>query len=462
MIPHSIEAEQNVLGALLVSPSALPKVADWLTPEDFHHPYHSDLYRVILALAERDAPVDAVTVGEHVEANGIDVPAVYIAEMACDVVTVSNVEAYAEIVLDKARLRRLMNVGTTLAEQAANPAGKAAGEIALEASSALLAMTQTHRSTGAKTAREMAQSWFQDLQDRYNRESGMIGLATPWGALNGLTLGFCAGDLIVLGARPSMGKSAAAVNFAVSTALSGKRVLMFSMEMTANAIFNRGVASTQMIPLQWLRSGGKADGDFWTEAAVGMKRLRESGLVVDDDAGLTHQQIVARSRREHMRAPLDLVVIDHLHILNVPGKNPTTEYNQATTAFKALAKRLKCPVLLLSQLNRNLEARQNKRPVMADLRDSGGIEQDADVILFLYRDDYYAEREKRSSEYPGWVEMIVGKQREGEAGKTIWLRDQLAFGLLGDYDGPEPQKSVVLEDQPKSAMRSRLKSVEGF
>lgn len=461
MTPHSIEAEQNVLGALLVSPPAIPKVSDWLAPEDFHHPMHADVYRVILALTERDDPVDVVTVGEYAAANRIDVPATYIVQLGSDVTTVANVEAYAEIVADKARLRRLMDVGAALTEQASRGV-KPAAEIALEASSTLLGMTQGTRSTGAKTAKEIARDWFAELEARHLQGGGMVGLATPWSALNGLTLGFCPGDLVVLGARPSMGKSAAAVNFAVTTALAGKRAMVFSMEMTRTAIFNRAVACTQMVPLQWLRSGGKTEGDFWTEAVTGMRAIRDSGLLVDDDAGLTYQQVIARARREHMRAPLDLVVIDHLHILNLPGKNATQEVNQATTAFKGLAKRLGCPVLLLSQLNRNLESRANKRPIMADLRESGGIEQDADVILFLYRDDYYADREGRPSEFPGWVEMIVAKQREGEAGKTIWLHDQLAFGLLGDYDGPDPKRVAVIEDQPKTGMRSRLKSVEAF
>lgn len=461
MIPHSIEAEQNVLGALLVAADTLPRVADWLIAEDFHHPYHADVYRVIGALAERDAPVDVVTVGEHIESNGIDVPVTYVMELASGVTSVGNVEVYAQIVVDKARLRRLIELGQGIAASAANPNGKAASEIALEASSTLLGMTQGRTGQGAKTARQIAPLWFADLEARYMRGGGLIGLGTPWSALNGLTLGFTPGDLVVLGARPSMGKSAAAVNFAASVALAGKRALIFSMEMTATALFNRAVAATQMVPLHWLRSGGKAEGDYWAQATAGMKMLRESSFIVDDDAGLTAQQIVARARREHMRAPLDLVVIDHLHILSLPGKDANREINQATTAFKGLAKRLGCPVLLLSQLNRNLEARTNKRPVMADLRESGGIEQDADVILFLYRDDYYAERENRPSEYPGWVEMIVAKQREGEAGKTIWLHDQLAFGLLGDYDGPDPTRNAAPQEEAPR-MRSRLKAVEGF
>lgn len=467
MIPHSIDAEQAVLGALLVANDTLTKVGDWLSADDFHHGYHREVYAAIQALAEAGQPFDAITVGQHLEANASEVPSSYVVELATGVLTVSSVTAYAEIVVDKARMRRLMELGESLIAQASKPEGKNAQQIATEATSSLLTLSAGTALRGAKSMKEVGGRWFDQMQERHARGGALNGLGTPWSRLNGVTSGLNAGELVILAARPSMGKSAAAVNLATSAALRGKRVMFFNLEMTDVSIFNRAIASIQGIPLAWLKTGGVTENgetDYWAEVTAGVRLLGDAPLRIDDEPGLSAQQIVARCRREHLQAPLDLVIIDHLHILSLPGKaNATQEINHATTAFKGLAKRLKCPVVLLSQLNRNLESRANKRPAMADLRESGGIEQDADLILFLYRDDYYAKQENRVSEYPNWVEMIVAKNREGVSGETIWLRDQLAFGLLDDYDGQPPAKNVVPVDKSqRPAMLSRYKAAENF
>jgi replicative DNA helicase len=283
------------------------------------------------------------------------------------------------------------------------------------------------------------------LNRRYYDGVKLQGLPTPWAEFNSLTSGLKAGELIVVAGRPSMGKSAFAVNIATANALGGKRVLFFNLEMTAVSIYNRAVASIGDVPLCWLRSPCEsADSDeYFTRASSVVRQMNESGLKIDDTPGLTHRQIIARAEIENRNGKIDMVIIDHLHIMPLPGKTrETVEIGEITRDLKGLAKKLGCPVVLLAQLNRSLETRANKRPVMADLRESGTIEQDADLVVMLYRDDYYAKQEGRASEHPRMVEIIVAKQREGETGK-VWAREALDYARLEDYDGPTPTASIA-------------------
>lgn len=456
--PQAVEAERNVLGALMLVNEALPRVADWLRADDFYRQDHAAIYAAMLDFAGKGEAFDSVTLGEHFEGDDGSVEPAYLVELVQATASAANVEAYAEIVREKAQLRRLIGAGTDLVNGAFQPSGRQSGELAMEASSILLAMSDGGRRSGPKAAREVVARWFDDLTRRHESGDGMVGMLTPWTGLNRATLGLCAGDLIVAAGRPSMGKSALAVNLATSAALRGQRVLFFNLEMTDVSILNRCIASVMEIPLRWLRAGGQGAGDesdYWPRATEGVRRLRDAPLLIDDTSNLTTHQIVARAKREHLRAPLGLVIVDHLHLVKL-GKGEThRELGDATAALKGLAKALGCPVVLLSQLNRGLEGRPNKRPQMQDLRESGAIEQDADLILFLYRDDYYAEREGRESDYPGWVELSIAKQREGEAGHTVWLRDRLAFGLLEDHDGPAPVRQAAQAQPMRMMTRSR-------
>ena len=456
--PCAIESEQSVLGALMIRNDSLPLVADWLRAEDFYRRDHQLIYGAIIESASRDEPFDSVTLGEWFEANGqaeLVAGGAYLVELQSTTPSAANIVAYAEIVREKSQLRRLIGLGTDMVNAGFQPDGRRSGEIALAASSEILDMTGGARPRGAKSMRDIAARWFDDLQRRYESGGGMVGLVTPWGGLNRATLGLCPGDLVIVAGRPSMGKSALAVGLTTSAALRGKRVMFFNLEMTDISIFNRCVASVMSIPLKWLRAGGKVEGedDYWSHVTEGVKRLRDAPVVIDDTPALAVQQIVARAKREHLRQPIDLIIVDHLHLLKL-GKGEThRELGDATAALKALGKAIGCPVVLLSQLNRGLESRTNKRPQMQDLRESGAIEQDADVILFLYRDDYYAEREGRESEYPGLVEMFVAKQREGAAGETVWMRDELHIGRLSDYEGEPPKRREVSKPAPR--MRNR-------
>ena len=447
--PVSIEAEQAVLGGLMIDNSAVAKIGDWLKEEDFYRRDHQLIYRGIFALTERNQPCDAVTLGEWFETQGIGEQVGggnYILKLASTTPSAANVTAYAEIVREKSALRGIIDAGTNAANRAFSPGGVQSREIAADMASAMLELSGRTTPRGAKSAREIAKRWFHEIQRRYEDGGGLIGLATPWARLNTLTSGLSAGDLVVVAGRPGMGKSAWATNVLTCCALRGLRSMAFSLEMTDVSIFNRAIASIGNIPLAWLRQPKEqhsAGDEHWTSISTAMTSLVSAPMVIDDTAGLTASQIVARAKREHMRSPITgPVVIDHLHIVKRKGDNAVSEIAQDTAMFKALAKTLGVPVVLLAQLNRGLESRPNKRPVMSDLRESGAIEQDADIIVFLYRDDYYAAQENRGSEHPGMVEMILAKQREGEANQTVWARDRLAYGLLEDYDGDAPSRPL--------------------
>lgn len=461
--PQSVQAEQAVLGGLLIpgiDAGVLAKFSDWLTAEDFYRRDHQLIYRAILAQAEQRRPFDAITIGEWFEANGIAEQVqggAYLIDLASTTPSAANIVAYAEIVADKAKLRQLIQFGTDVVNGGFQPQGRDTRDLIADAQRQIAQLAGNPRAGGSKSMLQVGNEWFEALRCRYADQGAMLGLPTPWAMFNALTGGLQAGELVILAGRPGMGKSAWAINVATANALSGKRVLFFNLEMTAVSIFNRAIASIANVPLAWLRKPTDDDPDsdtYWSRVAEGVRRMKDAGLVIDDTPALRLEQIVARARREHMRKPVDLIVIDHLHLFPLPGKTrETVEIGQITAALKALAKELGCCVVLLSQLNRSLESRPNKRPVMKDLRESGNIEQDADVIVFLYRDDYYAEQEGRPSEFPGFLEMILAKQREGATGK-VWAKARLAYGCIDDYDG-EPPHTVRPETEAKAARTNK-------
>lgn len=444
-LPQAIEAEQSVLGSLMLDNSCLPRIADWLKPEDFLSRKHQVIFEAIVRLSSRELPFDAVTVAEEFDAGEEGAPDLTdLLELVGPSFSSANVVAYAEIVKGKATQRRLIEIGNELAGKGFNPEGEDASVIVAEATQALSEIASIRRGS-VKGAKEIGGRWFAELQRRFESDGEPLGLLTPWAGFNRMTNGLKPGELIIVAGRPSMGKSAWAVNVAVCNALRGKRALVFNLEMTDTSIYNRGIASLADVPLSWLQKPDQEHEHYWTRVSVATKDLNASGLLIDDTAGLSDQQVVARCRRERMKGPVDLVVIDHLHLMPLPGKTrETVEIGNITATLKKLAKELNCPVVLLSQLNRALESRQNKRPQMSDLRESGNIEQDADLIVFLYRDDYYSEREGVQSPLDGFVEMIIAKQREGETGRA-WGRNGLAFGRIEDYDGPEP---VIPQGKP--------------
>lgn len=450
--PQSIDSEQSVLGGLMLDPKALAYVADLLTDADFYRRDHQLIYRAIRELADKDTPYDAVTLGEWFESNGLAeqvAGGAYLVELASTVPSAANIRAYAEIVRDKAVLRRMIDLGTEMVNNGFQPEGRDTPELLAHAAQGINALAGNAKVGGPATMRTLANVWFEALQRRAANPTQHMGLLTPWGDFNRLTSGLQAGDLVILAGRPSMGKSAVAINIAVAAALAGKRGMYFSLEMTGESIFNRATAALGNVPLSWLRNpmDGEDSEMYWSRVGDAVRQLRDADLLTDESPALNKDQIAARVEREHRRKPLDFIMVDHIHLMPLPGKTKeATEVGQITATLKAVAKKCGVPVIALAQLNRSLEQRANKRPVMADLRESGAIEQDADLVVFVYRDDYYAKAENRVSSAPDVVELIVAKQREGETG-TVYLRNRLGFGRVDEmpesYTPPPPREIKV-------------------
>lgn len=457
--PCAIDAEQAVIGGLMIDSARVTDVAGWLTDADFYRRDHAAIYRAIVDMAGRNAQCDVVTVPDWLQEHGLLEQAggaAYLIELASTTPSAANIVSYAEIVREKAQRRRLIERGMAMVESAFG-GGIGSCDIAALAARDLMVMSAGATQRGARGMRDISKDWYADLTDRL--AGGGRRLLTPWGRFNQITNGLQDRDLIFLAGRPSMGKSAAALCIATCAAAQGRRVLFFSLEMTDVSLFNRAIGSRANVLLEFFRNPTE-DGDEWGRVRSAISDLRDLPLEIDEEGGLTIDQIVTRAKREHMRQPLGLLVIDHLHIVRMLGDNLVNDLADATGKLRALAKWLGCPVLVLGQLNRSLEQRQNKRPIMSDLRGCGAIEQDADLIVFVYRDDYYAEQDNRPSESPGIVEFIIAKQRNGVTGKA-YARSALEYGRIddiADYVPPRAaQKTVGTGFGNYSGSRSRTK-----
>ena len=443
--PQSVEAEQAVLGGLMLAPDAYDRVADQLNDQDFYRRDHQLIFRAIRELAEKGKPFDAVTLGEWFESMGqseLVAGGAYLIELASTTPSAANIVAYAEIVRDKAVLRQLIEVGTTIVNDGFQPDGRESGEILASAEQQVFAIAEA----GAKgktdfTAMNKALSEaFDVLQTRYAAGGSVTGLPTGYTEFDEMTAGLQPTDLLILAARPAMGKTTLALNIAEYAAIKSKKaVAVFSMEMSASQLALRLISSNGRVNAQRLRSGQLEDED-WSRVTSAIRMLKEAKIFIDDTPGLSPEALRAKARRLKREHDLGLVVIDYLQLMSVPGnsENRATEISEISRGLKHLAKELNVPVIALSQLNRSLETRADKRPVMADLRESGAIEQDADVIVFIYRDDYY---NKENSPDKGLAEVIIGKQRNGPTG-SIKLKffgeytrfDNLSHDSVGSFE----------------------------
>ncbi|HSN01732.1 MAG TPA: replicative DNA helicase [Rudaea sp.] len=417
--PHSLDAEQAVLGGLMLDEHAWERIADKLGEEDFYRKDHRLIFRAIGDLASKNQPCDAVTLGEWFESSGLadEVGGVaYVIQLANATPSAANILAYAGIVREKSVLRQLIEAGTQIVGDGFQPEGRKSEEILAEAEQRVFHIAETG-ARGKKSYVEMraaVHEAFQILSRRYESKDAVTGLATGFADLDEMTAGLQPSDLIIVAARPSMGKTALAVNMAEHAALkSRKAVAIFSMEMSASQLAFRLISSLGRIDQQHLRNGDLAEED-WPRVTSAITLLSETKILIDDTPALSPSELRARARRMKRQYDLGLIVVDYLQLMAVPGnkENRATEISEITRSLKALAKELNIPVIALSQLNRSLEQRTDKRPVMADLRESGAIEQDADVILFIYRDEYY---DKESAD-KGLAEIIIGKQRNGPTG----------------------------------------------
>ncbi|WP_370626588.1 replicative DNA helicase [Polynucleobacter sp. 31A-FELB] len=445
--PHSVEAEQSLLGGLLIDNTAWDRLGGVLTDKDFYRPEHALIYKVIQRLVGDNHPADVITVHEAVKSEqggdlvGID----YLNSLAQSTPSAANIKGYADIVRDRSILRRLIEVSDNIVNSAFVPEGRSVRTLLDEAESRILQIGEEgSRKTDYLEIEPLLKTVVARIDELYNRQGGsdITGIATGFIDLDKQTSGLQKGDLVIVAGRPSMGKTAFALNIAENVALAeGLPVVVFSMEMSGEQLAARLLGSVGRVDQGRMRTG-KLQDDEWPRVTDAIARLSNTQILIDETGALSSLELRARARRiaRNFGGTLGLVVIDYLQLMSGSGsENRATEISEISRSLKSLAKELQCPVVALSQLNRGLEQRPNKRPIMSDLRESGAIEQDADLIMFIYRDEVY---HPDTTQDKGVAEIIIGKQRNGPIG-TIRLSwqgpytkfDNLAMGSVGYSSG---------------------------
>lgn len=438
--PHSIEAEQSVLGSMLIAPDSWDKVAEVVVETDFYNRSHQLIYKSILGLLANNQPVDMITVSEELErqnkleeAGGF----AYLGELAKNTPSAANVVAYANIIKERAITRELIGVAHEIAETGYNPDGKNSSQILDMAESKVfeIAEKRSGNSEGPQEVELVLGKTIDRLEALIKTNKEVTGVSTGYTDLDKKTSGLQPSDLIIVAARPSMGKTTFAMNLCENAMLlEEKPVLVFSLEMPAEQIMMRMLASLSRVDQTKIRTA-QLDDEDWARISNTMAMLKDKdNLFIDDSSGLTPMEVRTRARKlARERGGISMIMVDYLQLMQVPAlaDNRTLEIAEISRSLKALAKELKVPVVALSQLNRSLEQRADKRPVNSDLRESGSIEQDADLIMFIYRDEVYHE----NSELKGISEIILGKQRNGPIG-TVRLTFQGQFSRFDNYAGP--------------------------
>jgi len=417
--PHSDEAEQAVLGGLMLDNQAWERVADLISEQDFYRRGHQILFRGIASLTDRNQPYDVITLAEwldqHDELDNIGGIA-YLSALVDAIPTAVNIAAYAEIIRENAILRQLIEIGTEIAQSAYKTEGRSSQELLEQAEQRVFAIADAGQKSrkGFQAIRDLMGAAVDRITELYERDEPLTGLPTGFTDFDEKTSGLQKGDLLIVAGRPSMGKTTFAMNLAENAALAtDKAVAVFSMEMPGEQLALRMMSSLGRIDQQRVRTGKLEDQD-WSRLTSAVSMLSNAKIFIDDTPALSPTEVRSRCRRLARDHELGLVVIDYLQLMQVPGfkENRTAEISEISRSLKGLAKELDVPVIALSQLNRSLEQRPNKRPVMSDLRESGAIEQDADVIVFIYRDEVY----NPDSPQKGVAEIIIGKQRNGPIG----------------------------------------------
>ena len=443
---YSMESESSVLGGLLMDNNAWDRVGDLLTDNDFYRHEHKLIFTAIGKLINDSKPADVITVFEHLQGMGKaeEVGGIlYLNQLAQYVPSATNIRRYAEIVREKGILRKLLTVSDEIATNALNPQGKPVERILDEAEQKIFAIGEegSRMKQGFQSMDTLVGDLLDRVQEMADNPVDVTGIPTGFADLDRMTSGLQAGDMIVLAARPSMGKTSFAVNIAEHVALNeGLPVAIFSMEMGAAQLAVRIVGSIGRVNQGNLRTG-KLEHEEWARLTEAVEKLSQISLHIDETPGLTPSELRANARRlARQCGKLGLIVVDYLQLMSGSsgggGDNRATELGEISRGLKMLAKELQCPVIALSQLNRSVEQRTDKRPMMSDLRESGAIEQDADIIMFIYRDDYY----NKDSKEPNVAEVIIGKQRNGPTGtvKLYFQKNQtrfenLAMGAGDDY-----------------------------
>lgn len=421
--PHSIEAEQAVLGAVFLEPEALIVASEILVPEDFYRPAHERIFRIMLDLHERGQPVDLVTVTAELqdrklleEIGGVS----YLSDLANAVPTAANVEYYSRVIEEKSLLRRLIKTATEIVAE--GYASEEEVETILDnAEKRVLEVANRRHAGDFISIKDILVEAYDNIEILHNRKDEITGIPTGFIEFDRMTAGLQRNDLIIVAARPSVGKTAFALNISQNVATkTNENVAIFSLEMGARQLVMRMLSAEGNIDSQRLRTGRLTPED-WEKLTMAMGSLANAGIYIDDTPGIRVSEIRAKCRRLKQEKGLGLVVIDYLQLIQgsgKPGENRQQEVSEISRSLKALARELEVPVIALSQLSRNVEQRQDKRPIMSDIRESGSIEQDADIVAFLYRDDYY----NKDSDKKNIVEIIIAKQRNGPTGTV-----ELAF-----------------------------------
>ncbi len=417
--PHSIQAEQSLLGGLLLDNRAWDQIADLVTEADFYRRDHRMIFTASGTLIERGDPCDVLTLSNWLDAQGQlnDVGGLaYLGTLAKDTPSAANICAYAKIVRENSVLRQLAEVGTEIANSAYFTEGRDSPALLDHAEQLVfrIAEQRNSRGSGFASIKDLLTKAVDRIDALFHQDNPLTGIATGFTDIDDMTAGLQASDLIIVAGRPSMGKTTFAMNIAEHAAIKGGLpVAVFSMEMPGEQLAMRLMSSLGRIDQTKVRTG-KLDDDDWPRLTSAVSILSEAPLFIDDTPALSPTELRARARRLKREHNLGLIIIDYLQLMQVPGnkENRTGEISEISRSLKALAKELEVPVIALSQLNRALEQRPNKRPVMSDLRESGAIEQDADVIMFIYRDEVYDE----DSPDKGTAEIIIGKQRNGPIG----------------------------------------------
>ncbi|REJ19083.1 MAG: replicative DNA helicase [Paenibacillaceae bacterium] len=439
--PQNIEAEQAVLGSILLEADALVTAMERLRPEDFYQPVHRMIYETMIELGEAGQPIDLVTLTAALqdkqrleEAGGVD----YLSRLLSVVPTAANVDYYARIVEEKSLLRRLIRTATEIVQEGYAGADDV-GLLLNDAEQRILEISNRRTGSGFISIRDVLMDVFEQIEFLYNHRGGVTGIPSGFPDLDRMTSGFQRSDLIIVAARPSVGKTAFALNIAQNVGVRAREtVAIFSLEMSASQLVQRMVCAESNVDAGRLRTG-RLEGDDWEKLTMAIGALSEAEIYIDDTPGVTVADIRAKLRRLKKERGLGLVVIDYLQLIQgrgKPGENRQQEVSEISRTLKQIARELEVPVIALSQLSRGVEQRQDKRPMLSDLRESGSIEQDADIVAFLYRDDYY----DRETERKNIIEIIIAKQRNGPVGtvELVFLKNFNKFVSLdrthGDAD----------------------------
>ncbi|MDS9471852.1 replicative DNA helicase [Sporosarcina pasteurii] len=419
--PHNNEAEQSVIGAVFLEPQALITAAEVLIPEDFYRIAHQKIFGTMLSLSDKGQPIDVVTVTEELTAKKEleDVGGIsYLTEIANSVPTAANIMHYAKIVEEKSLLRRLIRVATQIVEDGFTREDEVEALLS-EAEKNMMEVSNRKNAGDFKHIKDVLVQTYDNIEQLHNQQGEVTGIPTGFTDLDKITAGFQRNDLIIVAARPSVGKTAFALNVAQNVATkTPENVAIFSLEMGADQLVSRMLCAEGNIDAQVLRTGALQAED-WRKLTMAMGSLSNAGIFIDDSSGIRVNEIRSKCRRLQQEHGLGMVIIDYLQLIQGSGRtgeNRQQEVSEISRSLKGLARELKIPVIALSQLSRGVEQRQDKRPMMSDLRESGSIEQDADIVSFLYREDYY----DKETENENMIEIIIAKQRNGPTG-TVTL-----------------------------------------